>query len=162
MNMESMKKESIFLAKAFQDSDGGNYIKTWKEKIEETFPDNSIIDVSKVEKKIIEDEKRDDYKYGEEWKNWEILYQYEKKYFFPLILKSDIVIGAEAWNHPRRGKYTAKAIVEMEYALEIGKKVFGINISDWVMREITKEDLLTIKKEKEDEITFLKFLLRSL
>jgi hypothetical protein len=160
--IENMSKEkTIFFAKAVQD--GGNYTKVWIEKIINNFPDYSIVNVSEVEKQIIEDEKILSFKiFGGEWIDWENLYFFEKKYYFPLIDSCDIVIATEAWNHPRRGKYTTKVIVEMEYGLGIGKKVFGINIENWVIREITKDDLIKIRKEKEDEITFLKFLLRSL
>jgi hypothetical protein len=160
-----MEKESIFLAKAIQDADGGNYIRTWKEKIVETFSSCSIIDLSEIEKQIVEDGNsvvEGNYKYGKEWRSWEDLYKLERKYFFSIIDDCDIVIVAESWNHPRRGKYTAKTIIEMEYALSKGKKVFGINIEDWKFKEITKEDLVKIKKEKDDEIIFVNFLRRSL
>jgi hypothetical protein len=160
------EERTIFFAKSIQDNDRGNYIRTWKEKIMDTFPNSSIMDVSEVEKRIIEDGRNvgnvDSYKYGGEWRSWEDLYELEKKYYFPLIDKCDFVVAAEAWDHPRRGKYVCKTIVDMEYALGIGKKVFGINIEDWAIKEIVSNDLIKIKKEKEDEITFLKFLLRSL
>jgi hypothetical protein len=155
------KEKTIFFAKAIQD--GSKFGTLWTEKVIDNFSDSSIIDISEVEKQIKEDEKNLSYKiYGSEWRSWEDLYESEKKYFFRLIDECDFVVSAEAWNHPRRGKYTAKVIVEMEYALSIGKKVLGINIEDWKFKEITKEDLVKIRKEKEDEITFLKFLLRSL
>jgi hypothetical protein len=160
----------IFFAKAIQDG-LGNYIRIWMENITKNFDPCEIIDLSEVYKQINEDEKeisllsssKREYKiYEGEWRSWEDLYFYEKKYFFPLIDSCDIMVSAEAWNHPRRGKYTAKVIVEMEYGLAIGKKVFGINIEDWTFKEITKEDLLKIKNEKENEIVFLDFLRRSL
>ena len=161
---------TIFFAKSIQDHDTGNYIRKWKEKIAEAFPNSSIIDVSEVEKQIVEDGRMvgtveyvgGSYKYGKEWISWEDLYGLERKYYFPIIDRCDFVIAAEAWNHPRRGKYTTKVIVEMEYALLKGKKVFGINISDWAIKEITGDDLIKIRKEKEDEIVFLDFLRRSL
>lgn len=164
----------IFFAMAIQDEKRG-YVDIWTKKIIDNFGSHDkfgcgIIDISEVEKQIVEDEKGISlrfpgrvYKiYGGEWRSWDDLYFYEKKYFFPLIEKSDFVVAAEAWNHPRRGKYTAKVIVEIEYALSNGKKVFGINIENWVFKEITKEDFVKIKKEKEDEIIFVDFLRRSL
>lgn len=160
MNEEKENKEkTIFFAMAIQD--GGKFGEKWKEKIIDTFSDSNIIDLSGVYKQILHDDNGVPF-YGGEWRGWEVLYQYEKKYFFPLIDQCDFVVAAEAWNHARRGKYTAKVIVEMGYALGVGKKVFGINIENWEIREIIKEEFNKIKKEKENEITFLKFLLKSL
>jgi hypothetical protein len=156
------KEKAIFFSRAFQE--GGKYTDVWTKKIEENFSGSGIIDLSGVYKQLWEDKKGDakGIPYFEGWISWEELYNSEKRYFFSLIDICDFVVSSEAWNHPRRGKYTANVIVEMEYALEIGKKVFGINIEDWRFKEITKEDLIKIKKEKDDEITFLLFLLRSL
>jgi hypothetical protein len=151
----------IFLAKAVQDDVRGNYLIMWKEKIKDTFSNSNIVDLIEVEKQIVKDDNGMPF-YGVEWRGWKVLYQYEKKYFFPIIDDCDFLIAAESWSHPRRGKYTARVIIEMEYALEIGKKVFGISISDWEIKKITKEDLIKIRQEKEDEIVFLDFLRRNL
>lgn len=160
MNEEKENKEkTIFFAMAIQD--GGKFGEKWKEKIIDNFGPCEVIDLNAVYKQILYDDNGVPF-YGGEWRGWEFLYQYEKKYFFPLIDECDFVVSAEAWNHARRGKYTAKVIVEMEYALLKEKKVFGINIEDWTFKEITKENIIDIKKEKENEITFLKFLERSL
>lgn len=169
--IKGIKMITIFLAKAIQDGRtierAGLYTDIWVEKIKKYFDESEngvhIFDLKDVSTQIYEDEKGLSYKiYDGEWRGWDELYKSEKKYFFPLIEKSDIIIAAEAWNHPRRGKFTAKVIVEIEYALELGKKVFKIDINDWTFKEITKQDLLNIKKEKQDEITFIKFLERCL
>lgn len=159
-----MKAKTIFFSRALQES--GKYTDVWTKKIEDNYSDSSIIDLTDVYKQLwadIADTKGLGFPIlGGGWKGWEELYNSEKKYFFPLIDKSDFVVAAEAFSHPRRGKYTVNVIAEMEYALLNGKKVFGINIENWTFKEITKEDLIKIKKEKDDEIAFLGFLWRSL
>jgi len=63
----------------------------------------------------------------------------ERKFFFPLIDDCDCVIAAPAWNHHRRGMFTDGVIIEIKYALSIGKKVFGVVNGE--MKQITMEDL---------------------
>lgn len=123
--------------------------------------DNTMSTMSTIPTSI-HDHNNDNIIYGGRWRDWNYLYEAEKKYFFPLIDSCDILVAAEAWNHPRRGKYTAKVIVDMEYAIKIGKPVYGINIDKWTIKELKKEDIETIRREKEDEIEFVKFLERNL
>lgn len=129
---ENGKLNVVFFARAMQDY-GTDYEQTWIENIEAD--SCSIIDFSKVNELINNDDK---YKvYGKD------LYEVERKYFFPLIDQCNYVVAAPAM---RRGQFTAGVIIEIEYALSIGKKVFGI--VDGIMKQITIEDL----RKMDDDI----------
>lgn len=139
MNDVKDELKLVFFARAMQDY-GTEYEQTWIENI-----DANIISFNEVNELISKENK---YKvYGKD------LYEVERKYFFPLIDKSDYVVAAPAWNHTRKGQFTKGVIIEIEYALSIGKKVFGI--VNGIMKIITEEDIRKIKgDEKDDDIMF--------
>lgn len=115
----------VYFARSMKDY-GTAYEKQWIDNISD-----NVIDISEAIKQI---RKEDKYKvYGED------LYTVELKYFFPLIDKCDYVVAAPAWNHLRRGKFTAGVVIEIQYALSIGKKVFGI--VNGTMKQITEDDI---------------------
>lgn len=135
MNSEILEEKLVFFARAMQDY-GTDYEQTWVENINEAFEQCKIVDFEEVKKRISNVDK---YKiYGKE------LYEFELKYFFPLIDQSDYVVAAPAWNHIRKGKYTAGVIIEIEYAISVGKKVFGL--VNGTMKQITTEDIVKIKE----------------
>lgn len=136
LNDLNEKLNVVFFARAMQDY-GTGYEKVWMDNINEAFSPCEIVDFDEVKKRISRADRNKIY--GKE------LYEFELKYFFPWIDKCDYIVAAPAWNHVRKGKYTAGVIIEIEYALGIGKKVFGIVGTE--MKRITAEDLKEIKGE---------------
>jgi len=140
---------SIFFARSKPDL-RTLYESSWIDNIKEAWPNGEIIPFPEIDHEDLEIER----KLG-------ILY-IERKYFFPLIDDCDIMVCAPAWNkvtREKRGKYTLGVRLEIEYGLELGKKVIGIingvygELKIMTLGDIKMEDINRKKFEKKfDEV----------
>jgi len=124
----------IFLARSYVDF-GSPYEKQWVEKVNDIWKDCYIIEFPDNIPKIP--------MYGT------VLFEWEKDFLFPLIRDSDIVFAIPSENvkyGKYKGKFGAGVILEIAYALMIGKKVMGL--INGCIRYITLEDLDGYKKNK--------------
>lgn len=118
----------IFFSRSYIDYES-EYEQEWIKNIKESWKSCYIIPIPKNL------EKQQHMMYGD------ILYEFEKEHFFPLIYEADLIVAAPAWNtkyKKNRGKFSAGVILEIYYAIKQGKRIVGLVNND--MRDINIKD----------------------
>lgn len=110
----------IFFSRSYVDYNT-KYEEQCINKIKRSFQNCSVINFKEIKTKIY---------------NGKLLLELEKKYFFPLIESSDIVITAKTKNSKYQklnNRYSKGVLLEIEYAKKINKQVTDIEAIEGVL-----------------------------